>query len=63
MIHKQHGKFIFECDDCHKILETNAGTFNDAQIRRRAEEWAAVKQGDKWQHRCETCKELWREKV
>ena len=55
MLDRQHGKYVFECDSCKAVLETETGDFDDAQATRKREQWKAEKVGDVWIHACPDC--------
>jgi hypothetical protein len=55
MMDKQKGDFIFECDNCSAVLETDQADFDVARNIMRREGWHARKIGDVWQHGCASC--------
>ncbi len=55
MMDKQHGDYIFECNLCPRVLETDQADFDTAiNIMRRAG-WTARKAGRDWIHGCDKC--------
>ena len=55
MLDRQHGKIVFECDDCGAVLETGESDFSDAVSAMRDAGWTSRKIGDVWTHKCEEC--------
>ena len=55
MMDKQKGDFVFECDVCGKVLETDQADFGVAQTMMKRKGWQARKIGSDWVHGCDTC--------
>jgi hypothetical protein len=55
MMDKQTSKFVFECDGCTEVLETNTSSFASAKELLDAEGWHARKVNDEWEHFCSRC--------
>jgi hypothetical protein len=55
MLDRQRGKYIFECDSCGEVLETDTTDFNEARRISNDSDWHARKFGDDWQHGCSSC--------
>jgi len=55
MLDRQHGKFVFECDGCDEVLETDTGDFNEAREAMNLAGWQARKWGTVWIHSCPEC--------
>ena len=55
MMDRQRGQFIFECDVCGDVLETDTSNFNEARATLDRENWKARKIGADWCHSCEKC--------
>jgi hypothetical protein len=55
MMDKQKGDFIFECDGCSAVLETDQADFGVAIKMLKRNGWKARKTGDVWSHSCESC--------
>lgn len=56
MMDRQHGVFLFVCDDCPEELRTDTDRFADANAARREAGWSAEKDGDAWVHQCPACR-------
>jgi hypothetical protein len=56
MMDRQGGKFVFECDGCTEVLETNTGNFATAKELLDAECWRARRVKDEYEHYCPKCK-------
>jgi tRNA U54 and U55 pseudouridine synthase Pus10 len=57
MMEKVHGFWMYECDICHEVFETNSEDWDDAHLKMKAEGWRPVKVGTEWCHICEDCKD------
>ena len=55
MMDKQKGDFIFECDSCGKVLQTDQADFGVARNMLRREGWSVRKIGSDWVHGCDKC--------
>jgi len=55
MMDKQKGDYVFECDVCGKVLETDQADFDVARNMMRRERWNARKIAGEWLHACEKC--------
>jgi hypothetical protein len=58
MMDRQKGKWLFECNGCGEILDTDTGNFKLAQDARRDEGWSArqkPRSDDEWEHFCPKC--------
>lgn len=61
MIDRQYGKFVFECETCHTVLNTDTANFSEALQKMQDEGWANVghqKIGMKptYTHLCPQCR-------
>lgn len=57
MLDRQRGEFIFECDVCGDVLNTDAHKFDDAREALSNAGWKARKIGSDWIHSCAGCGE------
>jgi Fe2+ or Zn2+ uptake regulation protein len=57
MLDRQKGNFIFECEGCGSILETNTGDWDSALNVLRRNKWKARIYGGEWHHECSECQE------
>lgn len=57
-LHKDRGKFVFECDACPDVLHTETRDFQEARDELTAEHWATRKSETTgaWRHYCPACK-------
>lgn len=57
MLDRQKGDYIFQCDGCYAVLETNTSNFTAAINLLRREGWKShLRDGDEdWKHYCKTC--------
>ena len=56
MMDKQKGKYVFECDGCGDVFESNTDDFDLAQLKRGEAGWIAFKEKDEWKHKCVSCR-------
>lgn len=56
-IEKQHGKYIFICDECGDDIDTNETIFFQALDRIKEEGWLVTRNADdtEWVHVCGRC--------
>jgi hypothetical protein len=55
---KQKGKYVFVCDTCSEVLNTNTDDWDLANLKRKEASWRAYKDketGD-WKHECDACR-------
>lgn len=56
MLDRQKGRFVFECDRCDEVLETDTSDFQLARDTMKAEGWRSRKnKKDEWDHFCPKC--------
>lgn len=55
MIDRQHGKIIFECDDCNDTFEPDGFIFGKAWVEVRDAGWTSRSIGGVWVHNCPDC--------
>lgn len=55
MMDKQKGDFVFECDVCGKVLETDQADFGVAINMMKRQGWTTRKLGKDWLHGCDHC--------
>ena len=57
-VDKQHGRFVFECDECTSTFEApTTDAFFDALARIKEEGWIVTRNEDdtEWVHTCDAC--------
>lgn len=63
---QDHGDFVFQCDGCRALLETNTSNFNAAMNALRRSQWRPVPRPNpnrrfdphakpEWNHLCRSC--------
>lgn len=55
MMDKQKGDWIFSCDVCGQVLETEQADFGVAINMMKRQRWNARKIGQDWIHGCDSC--------
>ena len=55
MLDRQLGEYIFECDVCGDVLNTDDRDFNAARDALTNSGWKARKIGSDWCHSCPAC--------
>lgn len=53
---RDHGKIVFECDECGDTFESGTSDFEEALHKaKHDQDWLVTKEGQTWLHICPSC--------
>lgn len=55
MMEKQKGKYVFECDGCNEVNETDEKDFDDARDKIKKDGWRIIFDDGTFVHYCPSC--------